>query len=832
MKKNFFAILLCLFIIIPIIHIPASAERSIVYTSFTRTSAPKGDGTAASPYNLFKDAIDAVADGGIIYISNGSGFINIDNDFDSNPYIIEKNVTVAPAPGSQSASLNVRKSGMVLDADIMFQNIELCFANKCHAAIFANGHTLTLENSYSSKSTRMIHIFAGGLYSKNGYSLSPASGEHSVINITGNAAFGNIYGGSMNGSSNTPANININGVSSSQLGNIYACGASEGLYNPDNILDYTEEPTAPAPDPIAYPALSQAFVNLNDSHIMNIDGNSGGEKNMSVECSSTYVYECNLKNINSITVNRGTLSPKEINEDVNIIVMENGDFNISLIENCYINNFTSSGGTLTMGYDNYLTINGAFSGSAEFRISGARDTSWIAKYDCLYVNVKNSDNGVFTFTPHPNQKHMTFNKTADGWKTSEWVSSGTPLLTKFELCENAIAIKKSTINGKDGNVIPTIKVNSEFTDPSDPDNSEVFWDIGLIPMIYSVTHNGKTIGPVQSEEDPDGYQEGNFSPLHMYIQPIDNEILVCNLSWIHISDNPPEIETGIYDISITAPIGESDSVTQNFRLTVLNDDGTPPLPKLTSPQPITYGTPLSAVDLGGWNWESPDTIAEVKNNGYTAYCDIDDVNCDYSQTDGYNSEKHRVERDIAVTVNKANANIRLAEPHMQSDGNGGALALSAAVSGVEHTAVPTGTITFYLDDNLLANAPINDNTAQFLYDSPREGEYSLTAHYSGDDNYASCSSVALCTLTALNVSENGGITITFDNLSGKNLDNASLIAAAYKNGVLTGIHSERFSALKCARKTFQADMAAFEYDKLHVFIWNRTDALIPVCKNY
>ncbi|MBE5942461.1 MAG: hypothetical protein E7264_07990 [Lachnospiraceae bacterium] len=69
---------------------------------------------------------------------------------------------------------------------------------------------------------------------------------------------------------------------------------------------------------------------------------------------------------------------------------------------------------------------------------------------------------------------------------------------------------------------------------------------------------------------------------------------------------------------------------------------------------IIYGTKLSAVTLpDGWEWQLPDTVPAIENNGFEAsYAILDDVNYDYSAIDGYDAEKHAIVRTVAVTVTK------------------------------------------------------------------------------------------------------------------------------------------------------------------------------------
>ena len=75
----------------------------------------------------------------------------------------------------------------------------------------------------------------------------------------------------------------------------------------------------------------------------------------------------------------------------------------------------------------------------------------------------------------------------------------------------------------------------------------------------------------------------------------------------------------------------------------------------TAQNSITYGAKLSEVGLtAGWAWTDGNVIPTVNNSGYTAYYTPADVtNLDWTAVDGWNASAGRVERTVAVTVNKS-----------------------------------------------------------------------------------------------------------------------------------------------------------------------------------
>lgn len=70
---------------------------------------------------------------------------------------------------------------------------------------------------------------------------------------------------------------------------------------------------------------------------------------------------------------------------------------------------------------------------------------------------------------------------------------------------------------------------------------------------------------------------------------------------------------------------------------------------------ITYGETLTDAVLSdsAWVWEDETIAPVVPGDMYMAYIGVDDRNYDFTGVEGYNSGAHRVERKIAVIVNKA-----------------------------------------------------------------------------------------------------------------------------------------------------------------------------------
>ena len=499
--KNILILILCIVLCPPIVM---AVSDNTVYTEFTGgNSSSTGNGTEQSPYNLFEDALNAVEDGGTICVGEKGAFVNSSDD---KPLVINKNVTIT-SKSDTAPEISIRKAGVVLGGNVSFKNV-----------------VLSLDNVTYFQNTREVHIVGGTLYDKNGVSLSPTAGEKSKIVLSGNKThFGNIYAGSINGSFDKDVEIDINGVTGKNIGKVYSCGAKEGYYNSDNFLDPNNEPTAPTAGSAVYGVTGNVNINLSNSSICEIDGDCGsGRANVSVV--TEYQYSSAMKNIGLLTVDSGMIELTEINDDVNVKINSNG----------------------------MLTVNGTLSGVTEFQTSGGVNSSGIAEYDRLYIKTSKGD-GSFTFNPYATQSDMTLDKTVDGFKTSSKT-------------EEAVVLKSFWITGSEFNDT-SLEVNQGYFDiPTETEfEGSGFYDISMVPLVYTVSYNGKTYGPRNSTLTDDGNYEADFKELNMCFAPITGNISVSKYSsTIGFMD---DIAEGVYDVTVTAPTA-SGNVERSFKLIV------------------------------------------------------------------------------------------------------------------------------------------------------------------------------------------------------------------------------------------------------------------------
>ena len=553
-----------------------------VYTSFTQSvSSNTGDGSAQRPYNRFEDAIAQVKDGGTIYIDASKGaFLNAQDEYGHLPFLIDKKVTIKPVNGASNAELSVRAGGIILGADVTFENITLSFANKYHDSIYANGHTLDLINVTRGSGTRKIDVFAGGLYERknNVDSTTPIypSGNKGVINIETNdnfgsttymSTFGNIYAGSMNGTFNGSAEINISNIGKHKkldIGAIKASGALEA--DAGNMFDLTE-PSAPAENPEEYPTTGDVTINLHNYQV-SVDGETGSESKTSVTTSTDYPSTLELENVDLLTINGGTVKavypesstgttsiPKvAINNGATLDLTEAGD-------NITIGEYTGDG-YVTLSKTGKLDITDKVEGTLYLQTDGAfSGYSGLVAKDHVYLTTPTGDANI-EFKPHPTQRYLKLAKeevdSAVNWKViDDSANASLPPITDLSINpSNAKVVKTyAELNPKPIDGVTTYQsVYFPFTSTIEfpPDDELQSADLNEYP--FEITING-----IKAEYRED---EGIFIGCHHYfVEELDLAVFFTvsddgvgdNLTLLGYTEdfNLTGIDSGSYEIGLS-----------------------------------------------------------------------------------------------------------------------------------------------------------------------------------------------------------------------------------------------------------------------------------------
>lgn len=545
------------------------SEGRKIYVNNLRDNTT-GTGSKENPYRSFESAIAAASDGDTIVLCEKGVHIGTTTDDELKPLVISKALTIEGESGNPSFSL--WKAGVLIEADVTFKNITFEFANRCYAAVFANGHTLTLDNVKKGSGTRLVHLFAGNLYVIEGTTENPTAtpfstktGNHGQIIVSGASKFGNIYAGSMNGRFDKPSTVTLNGTSGSELGSVYACGALQGRYDENSFLSL-QEPTDPYPNSGSFPTNGNVVINLNNCSVKEVHAgaNTSGNK-AAVTFSTVYLNESlSLNNISSLTVKSGTLNPSSLSQYTDVEVQSGGVLDLSTVisksgNSFYINNF-SGGGTLKLSKDACLNIYGNLSGSTLLQISGAFTGSAAANENHRYIKYSKGD-GSFTFTPHSSQDGLKLVRENKSWKTSYIQGDSEPSANPSE--DSAIKLKSFTLSPEELSV-KKADINSSgvsFGISCDVLNPTSDFSVGSVPFAFEAEYEGKSYTSVIKDSESGEY-EAYIDALNMKFSPSGSAVkIICK---------DGSINAGVYGITVTAST-ESGVLSRQFKLTVAED---------------------------------------------------------------------------------------------------------------------------------------------------------------------------------------------------------------------------------------------------------------------
>lgn len=572
----------------------AADAKQEVYTRFSgKVQEHSGDGTKENPYNLFDDAVKNVANNGKIIILGESGaFLNALDETGSKPYVIDKSVTITAEEG-KTATLSIRPSGLILGGNVTFKNIELGFANKIHDSIFANGHTLTLENVTRSSGHRLVDLFGGTLYNTDGTTLADATakaGTNGKIIIKGTGEFGNIYAGSMNGKHSGDVSIEIDAASTAKLlGHIYASGAKEAEVPEGSWFDI-KEPEAPAASATQYPVTGTVSITMNKILARNIDG--AGATTTNVTLSTEFpVSNLSLTNISSLNITKGTIQPTTLSAKtdgtMDLTVPANATLDLSSItaSSLKVKDFTG-GGTLVLGKLDSLTITGTTSGTTKFETAnGYNGHSGIAQSEHEYIKTTATadNNATFTFTPFPGQTGLTLTKNDNGiWKTST-LNEDPIYVTELSIPQSEYTTQYTAINGINSTELAVTEVGVKWTPETQGSTENNFFE--SLALTYQIEYQNVTYPATMVYSDDEGLTTATFPELNLEISAQSpqednaegtdtNGILSVNKYMPNTTARNATgmVETGDYKITITAPTKDGTDKTASTTLKVVDPD--------------------------------------------------------------------------------------------------------------------------------------------------------------------------------------------------------------------------------------------------------------------
>lgn len=546
-----------------------------------------------------ENAISAASSGDVIEIA-GSITIN-DNKSDSAPWVINKAVTLR-GTGS-NPTLTLRAGGIVLGADVAFENLTLAFANRVRNAIMANGYTLSLRNvTCSSSVPHKVHLFCGGMTTE-GTPQYAASGSHGALILNDCKNFGNIYAGniSSDGKSNSfdqPATVTIQSGESGSFGTLYGCGALETPVDSDLWFDTTYEVSPPTANPELYRATGKVQFQLYYNTASKVDGATGGNENAAVTYTAGPLLNSSLilKNISSLTLaGEANLQPEVdsfFDENTAISVPANTTLNLSQLSgNPVIGDF-SGGGRVILGISQTLTINGLVSENTQIAVGwvssdGATSASPVT-HGKILVTAPNSQEGSFSLLPYSGTPNMTFHFEEGGiWRAYDPNHTDRVLVKSLQVANIEAAAGQSEIK---------IPFSLEFDENSASISRLVFVPLGI-------TINNKSTVP-KNDADNYSYSWNNtdaFFTIEVYEEDSDYFLLT--------GDNGVTIPNGTYQFNITIP--EKHSAT-GFAIQV------PFILQVGEPEIVdgkqTVTTPVAFTNL---RYTGQEQTGVPEGNGYT-----------------------------------------------------------------------------------------------------------------------------------------------------------------------------------------------------------------------
>lgn len=571
----FFIVLTMCITVQPVV--PAKAQEAVqtaartIYTEFKHgNSTRSGDGSYGNPYNLFEDAYAAAGNGDEISILGSGAFLNAEA---AEPFIFDKSVTV----NGNGNTFSNRKGGFILNTDVTFKNITLRFSNRLHDAIFANGHKLVLENVTCDSGFRYVDIFGGSLY-ENGKNMGNHPGSEAQILITGGGTnLGNIYAGSMNGTYDGKTQIVLAHVSGTQNGEIYASGAIEPYVNQDDWFS-TQEPDPPAADG-QYTVSGDVEISLTGSDTKQVYGvseNHAEKTFLTIDTDQSYTGIPGISKVGNLTVKGGgTFAPAAL--DSCTVRLEGASaIDLSQMETPQVHSIVSAdsaGNRLILGKEQKLNVTDTITGALTFEtVNGRNGKSGIAEYGHTYLELGKAADTVVSFTPTDGQAGMTLERTSSGngeiWKTSE-LSGNEPVAVKNMTIKNPVITTTVSEISKVGEY--------KNKDPK-PYLAEVAWleqtdeydrDLGVVPMEYEVTFNGKTLSSETVTND-----EGSFICIPNFNLMFETGIEKNAITpMCYRTAESSTVKEGTYYITIR-PFSADEQIEQNVILIVNKDPDT------------------------------------------------------------------------------------------------------------------------------------------------------------------------------------------------------------------------------------------------------------------
>lgn len=529
-------------------------------------SAPEGQAAEihVSDSKGLREAVAAAHDGDTV-ILDVDCTIMADND---DPWVIDKAVTI------QGCSISCRKGGILLAADVTFQNTAIGFSSFVCDSIMANGYTLTLNNVTYPVGARPVNLVCGGLYTETGYygGYDPAGGGKIVIRgrtslASTHEGVGNIYAGNLCLGGMIPANSSVHGPANtfegspqiiieaeqgSELGRIYAGGVEEKI--PEGQIDGKVFLT----NPYAYRVSGTVSVRLHTATVTYVDGLGAGGTDVTYTDTRDGKFVTDtlgLNQIDSLTVESGHVSPlggSSFVSGASLAVAPGAKLGLEQMGDVTVESFTG-GGKLCLGENQLLTVTGTVSGKTGVVIGGFTfddKSSGMPTAGKTYIQATNSTANSFTLAPPNARPGMSFTLDGGAWSVVDNTTLAPVVVRSLRFRDEKTLLGSGELSAE----LPLI---AEFVNEGDA--------VDFLPMEISV--NGRSAAYLDGESFENGDNlHINLKGVSMLVYAASDALCVDVEDFVNNT-----IPDGTYQIDLTVPASNTvsgKSITASATLVV------------------------------------------------------------------------------------------------------------------------------------------------------------------------------------------------------------------------------------------------------------------------
>ncbi len=535
------------------------------------------------------------------------------------PWIISKNITI----DGQGHSVTVRPTGILLDADVTFKNMDLHLSSaEGRNAIIANGHSLTLENVKAG--THSVNVFCGSLQKAEyeNYYTVPSPGTAGTVNIRGTTNLqgkdlilgsGNIFAGSLSMGSfdgniesegdgkpttfSGNVTINIEGSDGpGSLGTIYAGGAQNRRpYGADKGKEMF-------PDPEKHKV--EGTVTITGTNALPSVNGAGSTETNVVYKGNENEFKIAFADLSSLSMESGKLVPMAdsyLRNNGTLILQSGAKLDLRETDGRTLNVFDYQGndGFVFLREDQTWWIQNQVTGTTKVAIGGTTyDDTGSQKMPVAghtYIRAPHSQNGKFDLLPYGSSLLTLVRDDNGNWTASDG-SSGESInrVTSFQIIPDKVSI--------------TMAEDADINMAAEFETENQAW-LDFIPLTISV--DGKDLIAVEDQEN-DGYYRYTHQGGILEMRVMDNALYITP---------DRQYSAGTYKIQVTIPAkynGAGRTLTDSVTLTV-TDDGTTPDPDPTpdpNPDPTPTSIPVPTANTG-LKWTGAEQTGVNEGTGYT-----------------------------------------------------------------------------------------------------------------------------------------------------------------------------------------------------------------------